>query len=99
MTITSIAGIGQVASVITADVFPNPTTGQLNVKLQLPDNDHRVTITIRNVLGQIIQSADLDPAKDILTSFDLSNFSPGIYFISIHNGDNDLVKKVMVEEK
>ena len=97
VTINSVAGIGQVASAIIADVFPNPTTGVLNIRLHLPDNSHRITIAIHDVLGQTLQTMDLDPAKDVETELNLSGYSTGLYFISIRSGDNNLVQKVLLE--
>ena len=65
-------------------VFPNPTTGVVNI-VGAPDGEYRIT----NIMGQTLMAGSLNavetPYYDVST-INVSNLSPGIYFITI--GDN-----------
>jgi trimeric autotransporter adhesin len=59
-------------------VFPNPTNG--NVLLNLGTTYTDVTISVSNVLGELITKESYTTAKEALVNI---NTAPGIYFITI----------------
>jgi len=67
------------------NVFPNPTTGNLNIETDLKIQE----IEIYNASGRILQ-------KEKTTSFELKNRSAGIYFIKIKTSDGVGVKRIFV---
>jgi hypothetical protein len=77
------------------NLFPNPTSGELNV---LSKNDtENLSLTIRDVSGKVIHKHSL-----VITGFigkldlDLAN---GVYFISISNQNNESITKKLVITK
>lgn len=70
-------GVSDINLPIEMDVFPNPTTGKLNI--HVPIDDLNGTVTISNVVGQqIYQSILLIPN----TPIDLTKYPNGSYFVS-----------------
>lgn len=67
-------------------MYPNPTNDI--VTFNLSDNESH-SITISNVQGQIVNESTINSTEQI----NLSNLSPGIYFVSIDNQIKKLVKK------
>jgi len=77
------------------NLFPNPTSGELNV---LSKNEgEQLQLTIRDVSGKIIDKRNLVISGFIgKLDLDLAN---GIYFISISNQNNDNIAKKLVITK
>jgi hypothetical protein len=56
-------------------VYPNPTSGLLNLDFGIPNQRH---IQIRNVLGQVVLNQKIDTATATL---DLADLAAGTYWI------------------
>lgn len=79
-------------------VYPNPTTGELNIKLLGENCLER--IDIMDMQGALIRTDD--PRKKIVSdiySVDLSIFSPGIYFLKLTCDQNVWYHKVVLNER
>lgn len=74
---------------IQVDVFPNPSKGifSLRLKSSLPIQSLGLVGEIFDVVGRKIASQEL---KDNLTSIDITNSPPGIYFLVIQEKDKTL---------
>ena len=89
-TVTTPTGIKEVAATSLISVFPNPTTGNINFKL---DTDEEITsIAIRDILGKIVYQSTEDKAK-----IDVSNLSNGYYNLFISTGKNNYQTKFVKE--
>jgi hypothetical protein len=71
-------------------IFPNPTTDVLNIKVNEFQN---VDFTLCNEFGQAVLAARLNENN----SFDVSNFSKGVYFVKINTGTKQAVKAVVLQ--
>ena len=62
-------------------VYPNPTSGLLNV--QIPNySDNELTIIIRNILGKAVQIQEFSNILGTFnTQINLKDFESGIYFM------------------
>lgn len=73
-------------------LYPNPTTGVVNVVFS--NATQNTTVRLKNMLGQTIETK-LNVSNK--TTFDLSDYSNGIYFIEVENNGaistSKLVKK------
>ena len=89
---TPISGLGldEYSSIMEDDVkmFPNPATTQLN--LEFPEGMIVNNLKIFSLNGGIFRNAD---ATDDLERVDISNLTPGIYFLSIQTEDEVITKK------
>ncbi len=80
-------------------IFPNPTSGRVNIRLNL-ENQARVKVEIINYIGQI----EATLADEVLVqgmheiSRNLSGFSPGIYYCRIISGNRIKTEKIIIEK-
>jgi hypothetical protein len=79
-------------SMLNINVYPNPTNG--NFSIDLKDNHETVTITITDIVGQIIHSSIYDESQFL--NFKLEEPS-GVYLLSIESGDNNAVIRLIKE--
>ena len=75
------AGIATYSQDGLINVYPNPTTGILNVETTMDEN----MITIVDVLGNVVYSTKSTSVK---TAIDMSSFANGIYFLKVENEKN-----------
>lgn len=70
--------------------FPNPTSGL--VRLQVNSSEWRKAIvTVQNALGQQIAQTQLHTYQ---TNIDLSTYQPGMYLLTIRNGERQQVMRL-----
>src|SRR5690554_7642541 len=69
------------------DVFPNPVSDVLNIRMK--NNWSLEKVTIYNNLGQIVKTAQQN-------TVDVSALSKGIYFVEVTTNQGKAVKKVIV---
>ncbi len=64
-------------------LFPNPFTKKLSIRLQSPETSSFYQISIRSVLGNVLlyETAISDISQDV--QIDLSEYSAGIYFVQL----------------
>ena len=70
-------------------VFPNPTTGLLNV-----NGNGTMHITVSNMLGQKM----METTAEGNTTLDLSEYGQGMYIVRIENENGVTVRKVNVRQ-
>lgn len=75
-------------------IYPNPATSE--VFINFSDTALNVDkITIANSIGQtLITTNNINTSS--ATAIDVSNFSAGIYFVTIHAGKNSTTKKLII---
>jgi len=75
----------------SVSVFPNPTSGKITM---MSDKMHIRSFEVHNPIGEtVLLSAD--ETSVVETTFDISGFSPGIYFLRIHTDSGDAVYKII----
>lgn len=74
-------------------VYPNPTQNILNIDLTALAKEE-VSLEFRNVLGQIVYS--VKSLNQHLT-INASEFASGVYMLSIKQGKNESVKKIVIQ--
>ena len=67
-------------------VFPNPTTGNVNVAA--PGLSH---ITVMNTLGQVIYDSEVDGN---MTTLDMNSYQAGIYMVRVMTENGESVKLI-----
>ena len=71
------------------DIYPNPSNGVFNVRL----NDLNSVVTVYNTMGQIVYQMS-DMTNDI--EIDLGDITPALYFINIKNSEIDHTEKIVI---
>ena len=77
-------------------VYPNPNEGLFTLEIE-QDGAATYTISVRNMLGQTVISEAINVNGNASKNMDLSSFEKGVYFISLENGEDRLVRKVVVK--
>ena len=76
-------------------IAPNPTSDLVNIDFFTPDTE-TYTITVTNMVGQIlIENQQYLEEGNQRQNIDLSNLDNGIYFLSISNGNESSVYKII----
>ncbi|MEX2589727.1 MAG: T9SS type A sorting domain-containing protein [Chitinophagales bacterium] len=90
--------IGDIADISNLQLFPNPTSGTVNLKLEL-STTAKVQIEWINVLGAQVASEFFGTTTTVNKSYDLGQFAAGIYFAKIRIDNEMIVKKVIVSKQ
>ena len=81
---------------IIKNLYPNPTNGFVTIELKAK-RYQKLNINIRNILNKQVYKKTLIPMHDISREkLDLNNLDKGLYFISIRQGANNIVKKIVI---
>lgn len=85
--------IQEINNDIELNIYPNPTSGIINIVFDNPKKDTRIEAI--NPYGQVIISKHL--SAQYYTIIDLSNYSKGLYLVRVMTGDKVAIRKVLVE--
>lgn len=78
-------------------MFPNPSNGQFNFILSLPETTN-LTINVVNTLGQVVFTKTENNFKAGVQNYDLTSLGKGVYFVNVTDSDNNkVVKKIVIE--
>ncbi len=82
------SSINRINAIAEFDLFPNPTSDKLNIKL-LAEKNIEGQIIVRDLLGKVVVTLPLNIQANETTrkTIDVSNYVGGAYFISV--GDNN----------
>jgi len=70
------------------DIFPNPTSGIINISgLSEP-----AELKVYSIQGQLLKSA-----AQVQNTVDISDLPAGVYFLNISTGDKTFLKKITKE--
>jgi len=78
---------------IDLKIYPNPTTGLLNIVI--PENEEGAVVSIFNAQGAKVDSFSAN-GKNGLISTDLKKFGNGIFFIHVVGKEYNKIEKVIV---
>lgn len=79
-------------------VYPNPSTGEVKIKLSGLDNIS--TIYITDILGKLIKTDLINPNGGLVInkSYNLSSLSKGMYFVTFEqSGEEAITKKLILK--
>ena len=77
------------------NVMPNPSNGIFNVVMSLPSAQD-ITIDVTNVLGQSVFTNSYKSFNTGIVPVDLSNHNQGVYFITVSNGKDKNVQRIII---
>lgn len=72
-------------------LYPNPTNHKVTIDIEHKENYKNISATLYSFDGRILAQ------QDVFTNptFDLGNYSPGVYFINCKLDDDIIIQKVM----
>ncbi len=77
-------------------VYPNPNIGIFNIEINNLQSD-KVNICIYDVQGRVIYSKNYTANGDLKQEIDITHASAGIYLMSVEDGSNKSVKKIIIK--
>jgi len=83
--------VSEISSEANVVIYPNPTSNSLNI--ELIDLNEITTITIINLLGEIIIT---HTSSDKVMKLDLSELENGNYFVHLKSKNLDTIRKVSI---
>lgn len=77
-------------------VFPNPGDGHFTLNVSA-SSSQKIQVEIQNAIGAVIHSFTLASTNDHEHLIDLTSYGKGIYWMKIQSGDQQAVKKLIVQ--
>lgn len=90
--VTEPGQINPSTSVLSYDLFPNPTPGEFSVILKETGKSVRIHASLLTVSGIILEEKDIEHQQ---TTFDLSGRPEGIYFLEIDSPEGHQAWKII----
>jgi len=87
-----ITGVSALSAPSEFAMYPNPTTGQVTLKLN-GTNTSSSTLIVYNVLGEVVLSQALQQQRQL----DLSGLSNGIYTVELRSSESSVQQKLIVQ--
>lgn len=78
-------------------MYPNPTEGNLNLKVDLPFVQEDALLEIRDVLGKIVYTEKIPVLQKMEKHLDLHTYGKGVYFLSI-SGSNMMIRARVIRQ-
>ncbi len=93
-----VDGVGtQETAVENLSIYPNPTSGMLNVKFNA-EKQGNMQVKLTSVNGQVVYNEELMPNFGQYNyNFDISNEAKGIYILSIISDNEKIDKKIVLK--
>lgn len=97
VTITSIVGIQDPASVSALTMTPNPTADEVLVRLTL-NEAAPVRFEVANALGQVLQTIEAGTAITMDQKIALKQYQSGTYFIRVTVNGDTAIRRVVLQK-
>ena len=78
-------------------IMPNPTNGAFNINTSFSESKN-IKINISNILGQIILSNEYNAITNDKIQLDLTQQANGIYFVTVSNGIDKMVQRLIINK-
>jgi Secretion system C-terminal sorting domain/Pregnancy-associated plasma protein-A len=77
-------------------LYPNPNNGNFKISFE-PETNDNINIEILNISGRNIYNKTVQNSGTFDQEINLEKLQTGIYLISIQNGENRIVKRIVLE--
>ena len=88
-------GISDVENEGIIQIFPNPSNGVFSLTIGIPSN--QVTISISSLLNEVVFESRESVGNGETIKLDLSDVRKGVYLLRIKDGDNQMVRKLILQ--
>ncbi len=78
------------------EVSPNPNNGLFNLNI-LAIEANSYTLNVRNMIGQQVHTELISINGELNKQLDLQNVEKGIYFVSLENENEKIVRKIIIK--
>ncbi len=78
-------------------VNPNPTSGHVNINVNLPENEV-INLAIFNTMGQQVELVKNGKAQNGIFNVSLANQADGIYYVQMNVQNKIITKKIVLNK-
>ncbi|MCB0792343.1 MAG: T9SS type A sorting domain-containing protein [Flavobacteriales bacterium] len=97
-TTDMLAGVEDLALANSLSIYPNPTTGLLNINYELPSAG-QVAIEVTDLLGQQVMADSYMVGSGVRSmTYDVSGLSNGMYYFTIRTDKGQVTRKVTLNK-
>ncbi|NOR86576.1 MAG: T9SS type A sorting domain-containing protein [Bacteroidales bacterium] len=90
-------GLNEMQNISQLSIFPNPATTTVSIQFLAKEN-MELKVSISDILGKTITEKTMEISSgNFKTSFNVSEFNNGVYFIELQQGDRKNVLKFVVK--
>lgn len=87
-------GITQTAAISgNLEIYPNPSDSKVNFTMS---GNNSANLSIFDITGKTIYNHNYQLNGILKTSFDFSDYAKGIYFVKLTNGNEIIIKKLII---
>lgn len=92
-------GLPQVdAELNSLELFPNPSTGMVNMSIALDGGSQNISIKVINTMGQTVWSNNYENASgNFKKQLDFSLYAKGIYIVQVTTNNSSIYRKVVIQ--
>ncbi len=95
ININSLVGIDEIES-SKISIYPNPASSNINVTFDGKGGEYKITIT--DIIGRTVANEIVSNTMgQTLISIPTSEFQAGIYFVTVANGNDSYIQKLVVQ--
>ena len=76
-------------------VFPNPSTGLLNIKLLDSDSQYLAKLIVQDLKGNFILNQELELIGT--KTLDLSHLPPSVYLLNIYINNTNFTRQIVIK--
>lgn len=81
-------------------LYPNPAQNEINLSYLIDINSNNLNVVILNSMGQVLLQENINSSDFTSTqSFDISNFSNGVYYLQINNSNDNVYRSSFIVSK
>lgn len=93
LTVTSVATDN--ATDLDVNVYPNPTSGVLNISI--PNNDKVFELQLFDMNGKVVMNSNLTDSQQLKT-LQLAQFANAVYLLTIHSKDGEFTSSHRIQK-
>lgn len=93
--INVITGVNAISGNINLIAFPNPTSGQIEIRADNPTGHFEIKIT--DAVGKVLFTDSHQSQINYRKSLDLSGFAKGIYYLKLSTANGSVTRQIILE--
>lgn len=94
---SEFTGIGVLGNTDAFRIYPNPTTGVINLEFNLTSEED-VTVRVMNAVGQVIETTSQTKLTQDNVTLDITGYASGIYFVETTVGTEKVVSRIQLSK-
>jgi hypothetical protein len=88
LSVSACTGIDQIVNAGGYSIFPNPTTGKVNIQFNVTKNTV-INADVMDALGKVVlKQALVFSSTDNTQVINIANLPNGLYFVTLTNSEN-----------